>query len=185
MRLFARMGLGLLLGSCASISDPTGAGADVLALTTALRDRDLPAIEARIDRPALKAQITGIVRAMAAKEISERTGGGAAGNVLGLMGADLANPLLENIANQALEPAVLADLARRTGLTPETVLPSRTATALGIKKLADGRVCAPDRKTNVCILFFGRYPTGWKLNAINESAMRARLSAPKPPSIVK
>jgi hypothetical protein len=176
---FAPLGALLLVASCASVSDPTGAGADVRALTMALRDRDLATIEARIDRPALQAQVTGIGRAMAADEIAKRTGGGTKGSVLGLLGADLANPIIERIARQALEPAVLADLARRAGLTPQTVLPSRTVTSLGLKKLSDGRVCAPDLKTKVCILYFGRYPTGWKLNALNESALRNRLFAPK------
>jgi hypothetical protein len=176
---FAPLGALFLVASCASVSDPTGAGADVRALTMALRDRDLATIEARIDRPALQAQVTGIGRAMAADEIAKRAGGGTKGSVLGLLGADLANPIIERVARQALEPAVLADLARRAGLTPQTVLPSRTVTNLGLKKLSDGRVCAPDLKTKVCILYFGRYPSGWKLNALNESALRNRLFVPK------
>lgn len=168
----------LVLSSCATTPAPLDASSDVRALVMALRDRDLPGIEARMDRPALQAQVTGIARAIAANEIAKRTGGGEGGQILGVLGADLANPLLERLSRQALEPAILADLARRAGLTPETVLPSRTATSIGLKRLADGRVCAPDPQTKACILYFGRYPSGWKLNALDEGALRGRLAAP-------
>ena len=166
MRKFVWIGLFLALSGCATAPSPLDASSDVRAFVMALRDRDLPGIEARMDRPALQAQVTGIARAMAANEIAKRAGG------------DLANPLLERLSKQALEPAILADLARRAGLTPETVLPSRTATGMGLKRLADGRVCAPDPKTKACILYFGRYPSGWKLNALDETALRGRLAAP-------
>ncbi len=168
----------LILSSCATAPAPLDASSDVRALVMALRDRDLPGIEARMDRPALQAQVTGIARAIAANEIAKRTGGGEGGQILGVLGADLANPLLERLSRQALEPAILADLARRAGLTPETVLPSRTATSMGLKRLADGRVCAPDPQTKACILYFGRYPSGWRLNALDEAALRGRLAAP-------
>jgi hypothetical protein len=171
----------LLLSACASTTAPLDASQDVRALIMALRDRDMAGIEARIDRPALQAQVTGIARALAADEIAKRSGGGERGQLLGLLGADLANPVLERLSKQALEPAILADLARRAGLTPQTVLPSRSATALGLKRLDDGRVCAPDPKTQACILYFGRYPSGWKLNALDEAALRGRLTALSPP----
>ena len=182
MRKFVWIGLFFLaLSGCATAPSPLDASSDVRAFVMALRDRDLPGIEARMDRPALQAQVTGIARAMAANEIARHAGGGEGGQILGVLGADFANPLLERLSKQALEPAILADLARRAGLTPETVLPSRTATGVGLKRLADGRVCAPDPQTKACILYFGRYPSGWKLNAMDEAALRGRLAAPAAP----
>lgn len=178
MRKFVWIGLLLTVSGCATAPGPMDASADVRALVMALRDRDLPGIEARIDRPALQAQVTGIARAIAANEIAKRAGGGEGGQILGVLGADLANPLLERVSKQALEPAILADLARRAGLTPQTVVPSRSSTMMGLKRLADGRVCAPDPQTKACILYFGRYPSGWKLNALDEAALRGRLVGP-------
>ncbi len=181
MRNLVWISLFLALSGCATGPGPLDASSDVRAFVMALRDRDFAGIEARIDRPALQAQVTGIARAIAANEIAKRTGGGEGGQIFGILGADLVNPLLERLSKQALEPAILADLARRAGLTPQTVLPSRGATTLGLKGLDDGRVCASDPQTKVCILYFGRYPSGWKLNALDEAALRGRLASPAAP----
>ena len=169
-----------LLASCATGPGPSEATTDVRAFAMALRDRDLPAIEARIDRPALQGQVNGLARALASEEISKRTGGGGTGALLGLLGADLAAPIIERLAKRALEPDVLADIARRAGLTPETRLPGRTVTRLALRQVPDGRVCAPDPQTRGCLLYFGKYPSGWKLNAIDETALRARLAPTSP-----
>jgi hypothetical protein len=164
------------VSGCATGPGPSEASTDVRAFAMALRDRDLAAIESRIDRPALQGQVNGLARAIAADEIAKRTGGGGTGAFLGLFGADLAAPIIERLANRALEPDVLADIARRAGLTPETRLPGRTITALALRSVPDGRVCAPDPQTRGCLLYFGKYPSGWKLNAIDETALRARIS---------
>jgi hypothetical protein len=168
------------VSGCATGPGPSEASTDVRAFAMALRDRDLAAIESRIDRPALQGQVNGLARAIAADEIAKRTGGGGTGALLGLFGADLAAPIIERLARRALEPDMLADIARRAGLTPETRLPGRTITALALRSVPDGRVCAPDPQTRGCLLYFGKYPSGWKLNAIDETALRARLS-PTPP----
>jgi Protein of unknown function (DUF2939) len=164
------------VAGCATGPGPSEASTDVRAFAMALRDRDLAAIESRIDRPALQGQVNGLARAIAADEIAKRTGGGGTGAILGLFGADLAAPIIERLAKRALEPDVLADIARRAGLTPETRLPGRTITSLALRSVPDGRVCAPDPQTRGCLLYFGKYPSGWKLNAIDETALRARLS---------
>jgi hypothetical protein len=165
-----------LAAGCATGPGPSEASADVRAFAMALRDRDLAGIEARIDRPALQGQVNGLARAIASEEIAKRTGGGGTGALLGLFGADLAGPIIERLAKRALEPDVLADIARRAGLTPETRLPGRTITSLALRSVPDGRVCAPDPQTRGCLLYFGKYPSGWKLNAIDETALRARLA---------
>jgi hypothetical protein len=167
------------LAGCATGPGVSEASSDVRAFAMALRDRDMAGIETRIDRPALQNQVNGLARAIAAEEIAKRTGGGGTGSLLGLFGADLAAPIIERLASRALQPDVLADIARRAGLTPETRLPGRTVTALALRSVPDGRVCAPDPQTRGCLLYFGKYPSGWKLNAIDETALRARL-APAP-----
>jgi Protein of unknown function (DUF2939) len=163
------------MSGCATGPGTSEASTDVRAFAMALRDRDLAGIESRIDRPALMGQVNGIARSMAANEIAKQTGGGSTGFVLGLFGADLAAPIIEQLTKRALEPDVLADLARRAGLTPETRLPGRTVTALALRSIPDGRVCAPDPQTRGCLLYFGKYRSGWKLNAIDETALRARM----------
>ena len=173
-KIFAPFALAItVLSGCATGPGPSEASTDVRAFAMALRDRDMAGIEARIDRPALQGQVNGLARAIASEEIAKRTGGSA---LLGILGADLAAPIIEGLARRALEPDVLADLARRSGLTPETRLPGRTITAIALRIVPDGRVCAPDPQTRGCLLYFGKYPSGWKLNAIDEVALRARLS---------
>jgi Protein of unknown function (DUF2939) len=164
------------LTGCATTPGPSDASEDVRAFARALRDRNISGIETRIDRPALQGQVTGLARAIAAEEISKRTG---ASPLLGMLGADLASPIIETLARRALEPDMLADIAFRGGLTAETPIPGRMVTAIVLRRVPDGRVCAPDPQTKSCLLYFGKYPTGWKLNAIDETALRARL-APQP-----
>jgi hypothetical protein len=166
----------VMLSGCATGPGPSEAAADVRAFAMALRDRDMAGIEARIDRPALQGQVNGLARQIASDEIAKRTGGGGTGAILGLFGADLAAPVIERLAQRALQPDVLADIARRAGLTPETRLPGRTVTSLALRNVPDGRVCAPDPQTRGCLLYFGKYPSGWKLNAIDETALRARMA---------
>jgi Protein of unknown function (DUF2939) len=166
-----------VLSGCATGPGPSEASTDVRAFAMALRDRDMAGIESRIDRPALQGQVNGLARAIAAEEVAKRTGGSA---LVGMFAADLAGPIIERLAQRALEPDMLADLARRSGLTPETRLPGRTITAIALKRVPDGRVCAPDPQTKGCLLYFGKYPSGWKLNAIDEVALRARLALRRP-----
>jgi hypothetical protein len=148
----------------------------------ALRDRDLPAIEARLDRPALQSQISGLMRALAADAIAQRTGGGIGGRIFGGLGADLAGPIIDYLSRRALSPEILADIARQAGLTPQISVPSQTLTAIALRRTPDGRVCAPDPATRKCLLYFGKYPSGWKLNAIDEMALRNQLGQNKPPA---
>ena len=173
-KLIAPLAVSLaIISGCATGPGPSAAANDVRAFAMALRDRDIAGIESRIDRPALQSQVSGLARAIAGEEIAKRTGGSA---LLGILGADLAAPVIDTLARRALEPDVLADIARRSGLTPETRLPGATMTAIALRGLPDGRVCAPDPKTRGCLLYFGQYPSGWKLNAIDETALRSRLA---------
>lgn len=162
-----------VLAGCATGRGPSEASNDVRAFAMALRDRNISGIESRIDRPALQGQVNGLARAIAAEEISKRTGGSA---LLGMLGADLASPIIETLARRALEPDMLADIAQRAGLTADRPVPGRMVTAIALRRVPDGRVCAPDPQTRGCLLYFGQYPSGWKLNAIDEVALRARLS---------
>ena len=171
----AALALALVTG-CATDPGASEASNDVRAFAMALRDRNIAGIESRIDRPALQGQVNGIARSIAADEISKRTGGSA---LIGMLGADFAAPFIETLARRALEPDMLADIAQRAGLTADRPIPGRMMTAIALRGVGDGRVCAPDPKTRGCLLYFGQYPGGWKLNAIDETALRARL-APTP-----
>jgi hypothetical protein len=179
-RLAALAGL-VSLAAAAGCATTTSYGAadDVRALAVALQTRDLAGIEARINRPMLEAQVGGLARSMASEELARRFGGGAGAQVAGVFAADLAGPLIETFARRALQPDTLADLARKAGITPDARLPGRTVTAIALQKVTDDRVCAPDPQTRGCLLYFGRSPTGWRLDGINETALRARL-APTP-----
>ena len=162
-----------LVAGCATTLGPNDASDDVRSFAMALRDRNIDGIESRIDRPALQGQVNGLARAIAGEEIAKRTGGSA---FIGMLGADLAAPVIETLVRRALEPDMLADIAQRAGLSAERPIPGRMATAIALRRVPDGRVCAPDPQTRNCLLYFGKYPDGWKLNAIDETALRARLS---------
>jgi hypothetical protein len=177
-RRLPRLALALLtvaLAGCASTGDRFGASSDIRALAVALQTRDLAGIEARINRPMLEAQVDGMARALAADEISRRMGGGTGAQIAGVFAADLVGPIVSVIARRALQPDTLADLARQAGLTPEARLPGRTLTAIALDSVGRDRVCAPDPQTRSCLLYFGRGPTGWRLDGIDETTLRAKL----------
>jgi hypothetical protein len=179
-KIFAGLSMAIVcVAGCATTPGPGDASTDVRAFATALRDRHLAGIEARIDRPALQAQANGLARAIAADEISKRTG---ASPLVSMFGADLASPIIEALVRRALEPDMLADMAQRAGLTADKPIPGRMVTAIALRRVPDGRVCAPDPQTRSCLLYFGKYPTGWKLNALDETALRARLSPQSAPT---
>ncbi len=169
------------ISGCATVPEVEASG-DVRALVLALQTRDLAGIEARIDRPALRAQLTGIGRRLVADGVQDALGNRQGAALVGLLAADAGDRVIAGIVDRALEPAVLADLAAEAGLTATRPVPGRTATALSLRRLDQGRVCAPEggRDGARCLMVFTRSDRGWRLSALDEATLLRRLGIRQP-----
>ena len=122
-----------LLSGCASVQRIDAAG-DVHALLIAIRDNDQAAFDARIDRPALRAQLEAqlVVRARTAK-IDDRLKG------LAML---LAGPAAQVASDALLRPNVFRAAAEYYGYTPGQPIPGQIAIASTLRQTGAGRVCA-------------------------------------------
>jgi hypothetical protein len=164
------------LGGCVSVQT-AAATDDVRSFAQALQARDSAGIEAGIDRPALRAQIIGLGRAWLLEQASQGEGLGQLAAGAAYAAAEAGNPLVERAADAILSPRILADIARRAGLTPDRLIPGRGTTTAVLRDAGGGRVCLPDpQQIRRCLLYFTDSPTGWRLSAIDEGAIRARFA---------
>lgn len=154
------------LSGCASVQR-IDAAADVHALLIAIRDNDQAAFDARIDKPALRAQIESqlVVRARTAK-VDDRLKG------LAML---LAAPAAQVAADALLRPNVFKAAAEYYGYTPDKPIPGQLAIASALRKTADGRVCAARSKTGPCLLSFASENGVWKLVSFDGDPAQLRL----------
>lgn len=164
----------LLLSSCATATSYSAAD-DVRALAIGLRDRNYAAIESHIDKRALKAQAMQIARDVAIEEGAKQLGNGLGAQVASIAAVDALKPVIEALADRAIEPDALAYFARQAGVNENLQIPSRFRATLALKSVNDGRVCVVDDKTKRCMLYFGKYENGWRLNGIDETTLRLRI----------
>lgn len=172
-------GIGLALAALAGCVTPQSleAADDVHGLAVALQARDAAGIEARIDRVALRAQIVGLARAYLLEQAASREGLGQFAAGAAYAAAEAGNPLLERAADAVLSPRILADIARRAGLTPDRLLPGRNAARVVLRQAGANRVCLPDpQQLTRCFFYFTPGTSGWRLSAIDETTLRAKLA---------
>ncbi|KAF0110370.1 MAG: hypothetical protein FD163_185 [Hyphomonadaceae bacterium] len=182
MKKIALLLLTFTFASCATIARHE-ASADVLALVNALRDRNLYEIEARIDKNSLKYQALNIAREILIEEASQRIGHGLGGQIAAVAAVDLLNPVIESLAERVVEPDAIAFFARQAGLQQQTAMPSRMETTIAIRPIDNNRVCIPNPQNNRCVLYFNKFPDRWKLVAIDEAELRAKIRALSRPNI--
>lgn len=152
LRRLVLFGLLGLLAACATASR-LDAASDVHALLVAIRDEDRTAFDARVDREALKAEISSRL----ARETSRLK---IEGLDLGRLGA-VAAPALANFAGDALiQPRVFRQVAEAYGYSRDKPLPGTVAIAGRLKAMPDGRVCATVEKDGPCVLIFTRNAEG-------------------------
>ena len=164
----------LLLSSCAT-TEKFGAADDILEFASGLQNNNAPMIERHLDRQSLRNQAQSIARDVAYAQISKQMGDGFGAQIAAAAAADLAKPLINTIADEALSTQNLSYFAQKAGLNRNLQLPSRFKAGLALQALDETRVCVPDDDTKKCVLYFGRYPDAWKLYAIDEQALRKRL----------
>ena len=170
LRRLVLFGLLGLLAACATASR-LDAASDVHALLVAIRDEDRTAFDARVDREALKAEISSRL----ARETSRLK---IEGLDLGRLGA-VAAPALASFAGDTLiQPRVFRQVAEAYGYSRDKPLPGTVAIASRLKAMPDGRVCATVEKDGSCVLIFTRNAEGrWRLSGFEGdlSSLKIRL----------
>ena len=170
IRRLALAGLLCLLAACATASRLDAAN-DVHALLVAIRDNDRAAFDARVDREALKAE-------MSARMSREASRLKVDGLDLGRLGA-VAAPALASLAGDALiQPQVFRQVAEAYGYTRDKPIPGTVAIASQLKARPDGKVCATREKDGPCVLVFTRSPEGrWRMSGFEGdlSSLKIRL----------
>ena len=167
--------MALALVSCATATNFDAAD-DIRNFAIALRDRNYPVIESHIDKRALKAQAMMIARDIAIQEGAKRLGTGLGAQVASIAAVDALKPVIEALADRALEPDALAYFVHQAGVDQSIQVPSRYRTTIALKYLEDGRVCVPDDKTKRCMLYFAKYDNVWKLNGVDEQSLKAIIN---------
>jgi hypothetical protein len=123
--------LALSLGACATVQRYDAAG-DIHALLISIRDNDRQAFDAHVDRPALNAQMKGVLTA----EMIKRAG--ALGGLVAQGLSGIADPLLDS----AIQPSVFLAVAESKGYRPSQPLPGRAAIAAALRPLENDRVAS-------------------------------------------
>lgn len=154
------------LSGCASVAR-VDAAADVHALLLSIRDGDQAAFDAHVDRPALRAQIEGI---LVEKARSARMSDSLRGVAMLLAG-----PAAHAASDAVLRPQVFRAVAEYYGYTPDRPIPGQLAIAASLRATDGGRVCAARSKTGPCLLTFAREDGAWKLVRFDGDPSQLRL----------
>lgn len=155
-RLFAILGLSLLLASCAT-SQKLGAARDVHALLLSIRDDDVQTFESHVDRPALEREIQSRMASELRKSKAD-----ASMKLLGM----LLGPTVSQVAGDMLiQPYTFRMVAENYGYRASQPIPSPMYIAQALKPLDENRVCAVSKADGPCLLIFTRRPgDAWRLS---------------------
>ena len=146
--------LALALAACATATRYDAAG-DIHALLVAIRDNDHAAFDARVDRPALKAQMKSRLTTAAVER------GGALGGFL----VQTFGGMTDALVDAAVQPEVFLAVAEAKGYRRSKPLPGRVAITGSLRYLGDDRVCVIDKKDGPCLLVFRNESGTWRLIA--------------------
>lgn len=168
------IGLSTLVSGCATINTYDAAD-DIRKLAIALQGRDENAIARYIDKRALRAETANIARDIVIDKSRNALGGGIGAQIAAVTAADTFKPVINVLADRAVQPDVLAYMASRAGLNQNTEIPSRFKASLALHDIGNNSVCVNDDVTKQCALYFGRYSDGWKLNGFNQQLLKERM----------
>ena len=154
------------LSACATATRYDAAG-DVHALLVAIRDNDRAAFDARVDRPALKAQIESqLVRQARGSNL----GGGWQAAAIAL-----ARPVAAVAGEALVQPETFRYAANYYGYTPDRPIPDRISIAAGLRYVGSDQVCAAKSKTGPCLLTFTLEGGTWRLSGFDAETARQHL----------
>jgi len=145
---------GALAANCVT-TRRISAASDVHALLVAIRDDDQPAFDARVDRPALEAQLQ--------TRLVDRARRADAPDAWKGLGVILSGPVSRAAGKVLVRPEVFRAVAEYYGYRPETPIPNVFALSAALKTLPDGRVCATRRRDGPCLLTFADEGGVWRL----------------------
>lgn len=154
------------LSACATATRYDAAG-DVHALLVAIRNNDHAAFDARVDRPALKAQIESeLVRKARG---STMNGGWQAAAIA------LAGPAADIAGEALVQPETFRYAANYYGYTPDRPIPDRLTIAAGLRYIGSDQVCAAKDKNGPCLLTFTLEGGTWRLSGFDPETAKLRL----------
>jgi hypothetical protein len=153
------------LSACATATRYDAAG-DVHALLVAIRNNDHAAFDARVDRPALKAEIESqLVR----KARDSNLGGWQAAAIA------LAGPAADLAGEALVRPETFRYAANYYGYTPDKPIPDRISIAAGLRYIGSDQVCAAKDKNGPCLLTFTLESGTWRLSGFDPETAKLRL----------
>ena len=150
------------LSGCATVSRYDAAG-DVHALLVAIRNNDHAAFDARVDRPALKAQIES--RLIREARSSKMSGGLQAAIIA------LAAPAADIAGEALVQPETIRYAANYYGYTPDKPIPDRITLTAGLRYIGADQVCAAKTKSGPCLLTFTLESGTWRLSNFDAEAV--------------
>jgi hypothetical protein len=169
MRIRALLAVSLAavsLSACATATRYDAAG-DVHALLVAIRNNDHAAFDARVDRPALKAEIESqLVR----KARGSNLGGGWQAAV-----AALAGPAADIAGEALIRPETFRYAANYYGYTPDKPIPDRISITAGLRYIGSDQVCAARTKDGPCLLTFTLESGTWRLSGFDAETAKRHL----------
>ena len=158
--------LAATLSACATATRYDAAG-DVHALLVAIRNNDHAAFDARVDRPALKAQIESqLVRQARGSNL----GGGWQAAAIAL-----ARPAAAVVGEALVQPETFRYAANYYGYTPDRPIPDRISIAAGLRYIGNDQVCAAKSKDGPCLLTFTLEGGTWRLSGFDADTARQHL----------
>jgi hypothetical protein len=158
--------LAAVLCGCATGERISAAG-DVHALLIAIRDKDRPAFDARVDKVALDAEFQSMI-------VDRARSSGAPDFIKGL-GVVVSGPLARAAGAALIRPDVFAAIADYYGYRPGTPIPGVIVIASALQALPDGRVCAIAKKSHRCLLTFADEDGVWRLVGFDAGVAAPRL----------
>jgi ABC-type amino acid transport substrate-binding protein len=154
------------LSACATATRFDAAG-DVHALLVAIRNNDHAAFDARVDRPALKAEIESqLVR----QARGSNMGGGWQAAAIAL-----ARPLASVAGEALVQPETFRYAANYYGYTPDKPIPDRISLTAGLRYIGSDQVCAAKSKNGPCLLTFTLEGGTWRLSGFDADTARQHL----------
>ncbi len=163
--LFAVALAAVSLSACATATRYDAAG-DVHALLVAIRNNDHAAFDARVDRPALKAEIESeLVR----KARASNLGGWQAAAIA------LAGPAASLAGDALVQPETFRYAADYYGYTPDRPIPDRISIAAGLRYVGSDQVCAAKDKNGPCLLTFTLENGTWRLSGFDPEIAKRHL----------
>ena len=134
--------------ACQQAATQYDAAEDVRAFIVAVRENDRATFDRHVDRPVLREQLLGQVRA-----------------AIGDQAGPLGDALAQQAVDQLIRPESFQLALKQAGAPDRTPTAAEIATQLRV--VENGRVCLPRSQDGPCAITFARTGEDWRLVAID------------------